>query len=77
MSFFVFVFFCFFCYSIGSQGGTISEPGYPVVQRPFVKSVIIASYLYLRSLKAYRTLKKMGTLQKTAFPWIFSTQKRW
>ena len=41
------------------------------------KVVIIASYLYLRSLQAYRTLKKMGTLQKTALPWIFSTQKRW
>ena len=76
MSFLFLSFFVFF-YSIGSQGGTVSEPGYPVVQRPFVKSVIIASYLYFRSLKAYRTLKKMGTLQKTAFPWIFSTQKRW
>lgn len=74
---FLFLSFFVICYSIGSQGGTISEPGYRVVQRPFVKSVIIASYLYLRSLQAYRTLKKMGSLQKTTFPWIFSTQKRW
>ena len=73
-----FLFFSFFFFLGGGGGGGGGMVETCAISERTQKAVkIIASYLYLRSLQAYRTLKKMGTLQKTAFSWIFSTQKRW